>query len=115
MINHVLIFCIVFNIDVQDVGLLHVAAVLDGEVKNRRLQAWAQGCTWNDILDILRGLYPDRKFIDNLPGQELPSVTSDFTLQMELLKKWGGQEGWRTLEQTIQDNMKSLLELETKA
>ncbi|KAK0740077.1 hypothetical protein B0T18DRAFT_470585 [Schizothecium vesticola] len=104
-----------FNIDVKDVGLLHVAAVLDGEVKNKRLQAWAQGCTWNDILAILRGLYPDRKFIDDLPGQERPSVTSDFTLQIELLKKWGGQEGWRTLEQTVEDNMKSLLELEAKA
>jgi len=107
--------CTVFNIDVKDVGLLHVAAVLDGEVKNKRLQAWAQGCTWNDILAILRELYPDRKFIDDLPGQERPGVTSDFTLQMELLKKWGNQEGWRTLEQTIEDNMKSILELEAKA
>jgi len=99
----------VYNVDVKDVGLLHVAAVLDPEVKNARLQAWAQGCNWNDILAIMRRLYPEHKFIDDIPGQSLPSLTTDFTLQLRLLKKWAGQDGWRTLEQTVVDDLEGII------
>lgn len=104
-----------YNIDVKDVGLLHVAAVLDPTVQNKRLQAWAQGCTWNDLLAIMRRLYPEHQFINDLPGLSPPTLSTDFTLQLALLKEWGGQEGWRTLEQTVEDNMSSIVAVETKA
>ncbi|GAD99542.1 NAD dependent epimerase/dehydratase, putative [Paecilomyces variotii No. 5] len=99
-----------YHIDVKDVALLHVAAILDLEVNNQRLQAWAENCNWNDILAILRRLYPDRHFVDDLPGMTKLSITSDFTLPLALLEKWAGQAGWRTLEQTIKDNTKSIRE-----
>jgi hypothetical protein len=102
----------VYNIDVKDVGLLHVAAILDPDVQNRRLQAWADGCNWNDMLAIMRRLRPEHQFIDDLPGLSLPTLSSDFTLQLALLKKWGGQDGWRTLQQTVEDNVKSIVALE---
>ncbi|KAH8903574.1 NAD(P)-binding protein [Coniochaeta sp. PMI_546] len=104
-----------YNIDVKDVALLHVAAVLDPDVKNARLQAWAEPFNWNDVLVIMRRLYPDHKFVDDLPGMSELSLTTDFTQQLSLLKKWGGQDGWRTLEQTVEDNLRAIVAWEDKS
>jgi hypothetical protein len=96
------------------VALLHVAAVLDPEVKNTRLQAWADPFTWNDILAMLRRLYTDHKYVDNLPESPQLSITTDLTQSLGLLKKWAGQNGWRNLEQTVVDNMEPIIALERK-
>ncbi|KAK5657960.1 hypothetical protein OQA88_2512 [Cercophora sp. LCS_1] len=98
----------IYHVDVKDVGLLHVAAVLDPDVKDARLQAWATACNWNDVLAIMRRQCPERKLVDDLPGLSKLSLTADFSLPLALLKKWGGQEGWRTLEQTVTDNMRAI-------
>ncbi|KAH8692307.1 putative NAD dependent epimerase/dehydratase [Talaromyces proteolyticus] len=101
-------FTVISN-DVKDCALLHVAAVLDPEVKNERLPGWGEYCNWNDILAIMRRLYPDRKFIDDLPGLTKLQVTTDSTQSLALLKKWGGQKGWKPLEVTVADSMRSII------
>ncbi|KAK3347289.1 putative NAD dependent epimerase/dehydratase [Lasiosphaeria hispida] len=98
-----------YTVDVKDAAQLHVAAVVDPEVKNERLQAWASNTNWNGLLAIMRRQYPDRKFIDDLPGLGELSVTSDFTQPLGLLKKWAGQDGWKSLEETVADNMDGIL------
>ncbi|KAG2027465.1 hypothetical protein GB937_001209 [Aspergillus fischeri] len=108
-------FPAIYHIDVKDVALLHVAAILDPDINNERLQAWAENCNWNDILAIMRKMYPQRQFVDDLPGMGKLSITADFTLPLALLKKWGDQIGWRTLEQTVEDNVKSIQELDSRA
>jgi len=97
---------------VKDVAALHVAAVLDPDVKNARLQAWAQYCNWNDVLAVMRKLYPQRHFIDDLPNQTKLSVSTDFSQPLGLLKKWEHQNGWRSLEETVADNMRVLVKWE---
>ena len=97
------------HIDVKDVALLHVAAALDSEVDNARLQAWADYCNWNDVLAIMRKLYPQRTFPDDLPPSIAMSMTSDFSQPLALLKKWGHQDGWTSLEDSVADNMKSIV------
>lgn len=57
----------------------------------------------------MRRLYPDRKFIDDLPDMSKLSLTTDFTQQLALLRKWGCQDGWRTLEQTVEDNLRAIV------
>lgn len=94
-----------FNSDVKDVALLHVVAVLDPEVKDTRLMAWGDNCNWNDILAIMRRLYPHHKYVDNLPNMSTMSLTSDLSLPLALLKKWNGQDGWRSLEETVRDDV----------
>lgn len=42
------------------------------------------------------------------------SLTTDLTQQLGLLKKWAGQEGWRTLEQTAKDNLRAIVAWEGK-
>lgn len=102
------LYFLAYHIDVKDVALLHVAAILDPHVSDERLQAWADKCNWNDILAIMRKLYPQRHFIDDLPGMAKLDITTDLALPLALLNKWGHQTGWRTLEQTVEDNTKSL-------
>lgn len=99
-----------YHIDVKDVALLHIAAILDPEVNNQRLQAWGDNCNWNDILAIMRRLYPQRHFIDDLPNMSKLSIITDLATPLALLRQWGPQTGWRTLEQTIEDNTRSIVE-----
>ena len=35
-------------------------------------------------------------------------LTTDCSQALALLEKWGGQKGWKTLEETVADNMKSI-------
>ncbi|CRG83653.1 Aldehyde reductase 2 [Talaromyces islandicus] len=95
--------------DVKDCALLHVAAILDPEVRNARIPGWGQYCNWNDILAIMRRLYPEKQFIDDLPGMGRLQLTTDCTQALALLEKWGGQKGWKSLEETVADNMESIM------
>lgn len=99
---------IVIHIDVKDVALLHVAVVLDPECNGARLQAWASYCNMNDILAILRRLYPGEKFINNFSNQTTLDITADYDQQLALLKKWGGQDGWTSLEQSVAEGVRSM-------
>uniref|UniRef100_A0A8H7K658 NAD-dependent epimerase/dehydratase domain-containing protein n=1 Tax=Bionectria ochroleuca TaxID=29856 RepID=A0A8H7K658_BIOOC len=94
--------------DVKDCALLHVASVLDPEVKNARLPAWGEHCNWNDMLAIMRRLFPERKFMEDLPGLSKVDVTTDYTQAFALLEKWAGQKGWKTLEETIADSLPNI-------
>ncbi|KAL1858997.1 hypothetical protein VTK73DRAFT_7715 [Phialemonium thermophilum] len=99
------------SVNMRDVALLHVAAALDPTVDNARIQAWAQPFNWNDILAILRKLYPNRTFVDDLPGLPDKSevqLTTDVSEALALLKKWGGQDGWISLEETVADSVRPL-------
>ena len=94
--------------DVKDSAILHVAAILDPEVKNARLPAWGTYCNWNDMLAIMRRLCPERKFMDDLPNLAKLNVSTDYSQVFELLEKWAGQKGWKTLEETIEDSLPNL-------
>ncbi|KAK8127111.1 NAD dependent epimerase/dehydratase [Apiospora kogelbergensis] len=92
------------QINVQDVAALHVAAVLDPDVRGDRLIAAAEPFHINVVLDILRRQYPDRQFMDDLPSQGLCLATvSDEECLLRLLKKWAGRDGWIPLEQGIRE------------
>lgn len=98
------------NVNVKDVALLHVAAILDPEVKNARLQAWAQPFNWNDVLAIMRKLYPQLEFMHDLPNHPELSLSTDFSQPLALLNKWAHQHGWISLEETVSENMRPLVE-----
>jgi nucleoside-diphosphate-sugar epimerase len=111
-----LIIIIAFYADVKDVALLHVAAALDPEVKNARLQAWGHSANWNEILAILRKLRPQKKFVDDYPDPHHLRVSIDQTESVALLNKWchrPGKGGWTSLEDSIFENiMNPYLEVE---
>jgi hypothetical protein len=96
----------VYEIDVKDAALLHVAAILDPEIKNARVQAWGQHCTWNDILAIARRQYPDHQFVDDLSGMAELSISVDCSLALMMLRRWAaGQSDWKSLGETVKDGI----------
>lgn len=94
------------QVNVQDVAVLHVAATLDPDISGDRLLAWGEAFNLNTVLSILRRQYPDRKFIDDIPPQQfcLATIGNENRL-LGLLKKWGGRDGWITLEQGVLEAM----------
>ena len=85
-----------------------MAAVLDPEVKNARLQSWGHSTRWNDILAILRNLRPQKKFVEDYPDPAHHlKISLDQTDSVALLKKWSdklGKNGWTSLEDNIFEN-----------
>ncbi|KAF2670264.1 NAD(P)-binding protein [Microthyrium microscopicum] len=89
-----------YYINVQDNARVHVAALIYEDVANERLFSFAHPYTWNDILAVFRKLYPERKFIEDLPdlGQDLSIVANG---RAEELVKRFGRPGWATLEESV--------------
>lgn len=90
-------------INTYDDAVIHVGAVLDPDVKNERIFAWAQKFTWNDVLAIMRKLYPDQAVVEDLPDPKMVMAEADLSLAMGLLRKWGPQEEWTGFEEGIRD------------
>lgn len=72
-------------------------------MKNERIFAWAQKFTWNDILAIIRKLYPDQAVVEDLPNAKTVMVEADLSLALGLLRKWGPQEEWTGFEQGVRE------------
>ncbi len=85
--------------------MLHVAAAVDPEVKGARIQAWGHYCNWDDVLAIMRRRYPREKFVDDFANGAKFACTTDSSEAIALMKKWGPQNGWRPLEQTVAENI----------
>ncbi|KAK5991541.1 Aldehyde reductase 2 [Cladobotryum mycophilum] len=116
--NNVAVFANIpgmYTVDVKDAAMLHVAAALDPEAKNTRLQAWADNCTYNNVLEIMREFYPERKLPDDLPGMSRLSITTDTSEPLGLLEKWTGQSNWKSLEQSVIESVQSVDILQAKA
>lgn len=92
-------------VNVTDVAVIHVAAVLDKDTKEQRIHAWTAAFKWNDILAIMRRLYPSQKFIEDFPDSAAMTATIDESVGLKLLKKWAQQDGWRNLEDTVRESL----------
>ncbi|TVY45187.1 NAD-dependent epimerase/dehydratase [Lachnellula occidentalis] len=95
----------IYFTDVKDVALLHVAAVLDPEVNNARLQIWGQHSSWTDIAAIMRNLRPHQQSIPEFPTPKYLTISTDQGETLALLKNWGSHGGWIPLEETVADNL----------
>ncbi len=104
---HALTTTIAIYVNVKDVAVLHAAALLDPDVREKRIHAWATPFVWNDVLAIFRQCYPSRKFPEDLPAAEKLLIETDEGLARQLLKKWAQQDGWISLEQGIRETVDS--------
>lgn len=89
----------------KDLASLHVAAILDPDVKNARLQSWGHSVHWNDVLAILRERRPEKTFIDDYPKTYHLKVSVDQSESLALLKKWASKDGWTPLEESVAENI----------
>ena len=104
--SHHLIF-IAFFVDVNDIAILHVAVVLDPEVKNARLHTWGHSSNWNEFLAVLRKLRPQKEFIPDYSNPYYLTMSTDQSDSIALLGKWDAQDGWKPLDQSISESISS--------
>ncbi|KAM6488153.1 hypothetical protein HDV62DRAFT_396791 [Trichoderma sp. SZMC 28011] len=91
-----------YFVDVRDTARLHVAALLDPNVKAERIFAFATEYNWTDVLTILRKLRPDQEFPDDPEneGRDYTEVVPIARAQ-RLLQEFFGQTGWTSLEDSL--------------
>ncbi len=95
-----------FYIDGRDAGKLYVAALATG-LSGARVYGCAGNYSWYKILEILKGLYPEKDFADMPdPGENKAIVASE--TPRKLLKVLG-QERYISLEESVKDGIESLL------
>lgn len=95
-------------INTRDDAIIQVGAVLDPDVKNERIFAWAQKFNWNDVLAIMRKVYPDKEIIEDLPNPKMFMGEADMSLALSLLRKWGPQDGWTSFEQGVREILENV-------
>ncbi|KAK7559434.1 aldehyde reductase [Phyllosticta citricarpa] len=87
--------------DNDDVAYLHLAGLIHPDVKGERLWAWDKPCNWNDLLAVFRKHFPDRQFIDDVPGvYHDPAVNQPTQRAIEILKAFG-RPGMAEMEDSI--------------
>lgn len=91
-----------YYVNVQDTARVHVGALIFPDVQGERLLDFAYPFNWNDILAEFRKLFPDRQFMDDMPGlgKDLSKVANQ---RAEEIVKRFGRPGWTNLEDTIRD------------
>ncbi|KZL73957.1 aldehyde reductase [Colletotrichum tofieldiae] len=94
-------------VDVQDSGVLHVAAAIHPDVKGERIFGFAETFNWDKILDILRKQNPDRVFIENFQREDDLSEIKTRARAEQLLRDLG-RPGWTSLEDSIMMNTEDL-------
>ena len=94
-------------VNVKDTARIHVAALLDPEVENERILAFAYPFNWNDILATLRKLYPHKKFPADIENEPRDLSKLDNSRGASLLKAFG-RPGFTGLEKTIRENTEGL-------
>ncbi|KAL6809794.1 hypothetical protein V8C40DRAFT_278576 [Trichoderma camerunense] len=92
-------------VDVRDVALLHVAALLDPSIEGARLPAWGYEFNWNDILKILQQLDPGKALPAALDNPGGFNGTADVAQAKHALKRWGGQDDFISLEKGVIDTL----------
>lgn len=86
-----------------------IAAALDPSLKNERIFAFAQPFTFTEMIEILKELRPDSTTLGSPPvdeGRDLSKVPNE--LGKQLLKKWYGQDDYKTMRQSIEECLASL-------
>ena len=94
-------------VNVKDTARIHVSALIDADVENERILAYAYPYNWNDILACLRSLYPNRTFNEDIPDAPRDLSTLDNSRGAELLRAHG-REDWTSLEESVKDNTAGL-------
>ncbi|GAB7355462.1 hypothetical protein MBLNU459_g5964t1 [Dothideomycetes sp. NU459] len=95
-------------VNVADTARLHVAALVDPDVKGERLFAFSGPYNWNIVLRIMRKLQPDRELPEDIKdnSQDKSNVVPRARAEAILKKNFGA--GFIGLEQSIKENLMGL-------
>jgi hypothetical protein len=100
-----------WSVDVNDCARLHVAALINSSIENRRIFAFAEAINWTDIVAILRELRPNNEKIPDAPineGRDHSEVECRVEAEDILRNHWSLQ-GWTRMNQSIAAGVADLL------
>ncbi|KAJ4312873.1 hypothetical protein N0V84_009727 [Fusarium piperis] len=91
----------VYYAHIYDVAVIYVAATIDPDVKDSRIQVLARSLNWNECLAVLRTAYPTVEFPDDfIPGNPTLTYNIEQDIALGLLQKWAGRD-WISLDRSI--------------
>lgn len=93
----------------RDTAKLHVAALVDEDIKNERISAYGFPYNWNLVLGILRKLSPNHKFPEDMDddSKDLSRILPRERAEDILKKHYGA--GFTSIEDTLKANVQHLL------
>jgi hypothetical protein len=103
-----------YFVSTKDVALLHLACLIDPEVKDERVLAYAEPYNWNQVLAIFRKMHPEKKFVDDLEDQGADKSVVDTKRSEEILRRMtadkGGKggRGFEGLEDSLRETVQGL-------
>lgn len=94
--------------EVSDTARLHVAALIDPDVKGERVFAFAEPYNWNIVLESLRKINPDHKWPENIKdnSQDKSKVLPRGRANEILKKNFGA--GFIGLDEALKNNLVGL-------
>jgi len=98
-----------YYVDVKDVARIHVAALVEPDVRNERLWALAYTFSLNEVLGILRTALPDNsKIPKDIEGLgEHTKIQVDDSRSIELLKRQGRSD-WVGLKESLLEQISNI-------
>lgn len=96
-----------YFVDVQDTARLHVAAAIHPDVVSERIFGFAEPVNGDQLLEILREMYPEKTFPENFQSSKDLSEIVPRTRAESLLKDMG-QAGWTSLKDSVRWNTEDL-------
>lgn len=104
-------------VDVKDVALVHVAAALDPEVQDTRINVWGHSSSWRELVELMKEVQPqpEHEYIRDILDVPPRSMTADETQALALLSKWGNQSEWKPLRESVADNVRGIVHFSSRA
>jgi hypothetical protein len=96
-------------VNVVDTARIHIAAMLSKSIRNERIYASAAPYTWNQILAILRNLYPKKEFVEDFTDAKVCGMEVPTERGAEVLRQYFGQAGYVSLEETVKQNVEKVV------
>lgn len=89
-----------YQVDVEDIAKLHLAALSFEDVHNERLFGFAHKFNYNSFLQVFRELAPEREWPADRTGLELPSTVIENRRSIELLSRFGAKD-WVPFQESV--------------
>ena len=92
-----------YMVHARDVALLHLAALLEPDVENERLLAFAEPYNYGSLVDTFKRIDPSKEFAEVPAGPKDLSIV-DTRRGTELLQRYG-RAGFDGVEATLRDQV----------
>lgn len=97
------------HVDCEDIGMLHVAAMLHPEAQGERIFGYGFPKNYTSTIETLRELYPTRKFKDGPENEPVFTANVLPRPRAEELLKWVKGSGWTGFKESLKKTCDPLL------